>query len=230
MKKTYVFDTSALIEIPDMISQFKRHNVFIPTPVIRQLDGLKNDENELVAYNARIASQYIEAYQGKNIRLISQWEPINILNNEADNQIVGSVVWLKRNGYDPILVSTDRNMRIVAREYGIKEDIYVPWFRRKKVWNCAVAISVCIFVMLLIIATLENVDYIVVTNSTEGGQFLLIAFALLLMGFIFAILRSVFCYNADNVGMYDNDYSKEPNLFMDPSCSGILGNVFHEER
>lgn len=223
MKKTYVFDTSVLIELPDIISQFRRHNVFIPTPVIRQLDGLKNNENESVAYNARIASQYIEAYQGKSVRLISQWEPINILNNEADNQIVGSAVWLKRNGYDPILVSTDRNMRIVGNDYGVKTENRDPRVRKAAIWTKITLFLISVMIILYIIGIIESV------HSSENTTTYVSAMIMSSVFFIMALISASMTvhYSPGKECNYsDDDY---PDPVTDPEWADLDYNIWHHK-
>jgi len=56
--KTYVFDTSYLIEHPDAINNITG-NLVIPAIVLKQLDGLKNSEKEDTSKRARAASNAI---------------------------------------------------------------------------------------------------------------------------------------------------------------------------
>ncbi len=131
MGNLYVFDTSALISNPSAVKKSRRHGVIIPSAVLRQLDGLKNSGNGNTAYWARKASQAIEKQQAKgNLLILSEHMSISNLPNRADNEILGTALWIRKH-YDQycdgkpkntILVSTDRNMRIVAKNCGLKAE------------------------------------------------------------------------------------------------------------
>ena len=122
-KKHYVLDTSALLENPDIINprhKFKEDAcIYLPPVVIRQLDGLKN--NVKVANNSRVASKYIEELMDSNkISFSDKYEYVDKLASEADNVIVGTALHMKKTLGEEgqvCLVTTDRNMRIVARHY-----------------------------------------------------------------------------------------------------------------
>jgi len=165
--KVYVLDTSTLIENPEIINPYKAEDYFvIPAVVLRQLDGLKN--NPATSYNARKASQYIEQMQAEErLAVTDRYIPVNMLENKADNMIVGTAIFTKENvdDYEVCLASTDRNMRIVANYYGVdtvkaiepKSSFYigsgVSWGNRqiepKKKFNID-NFSLKIFVFLLV--------------------------------------------------------------------------------
>ncbi|MEI6155541.1 MAG: PIN domain-containing protein [Deltaproteobacteria bacterium] len=136
MTKTYILDTSALINYPDIISSIKGHNVVIPSTVIRQLDYLKNSSDENVVYCSRRASQSIEKYQRmKNVTITKDMVNVNMLNSGADNQIVGTGICLKNKGHNVCLLSTDRNMRIAARAYGVEAKTGDDRERKENIWK-----------------------------------------------------------------------------------------------
>jgi len=124
MKKTfYVLDTSALIQYPDIIERIKkRHTVVIPSAVMRELDGLKKSKNQEVAERAVLASRWIEYEQsrGRKIRIEDGFVPVNALSSEADNRVLGCAKWLKEQGNRVILVTTDRNERVVAESHRVE--------------------------------------------------------------------------------------------------------------
>jgi len=94
MKNFYVFDTSALIENPNIINSYCRKNacIGIPFVVMKQLDGLKN--NPEVSYNARKASQYIERLMSSNkIFFLKKYSYVDMLDSKADNIIVGAALY-----------------------------------------------------------------------------------------------------------------------------------------
>ncbi len=55
IKKTYVLDTTVLIDFPDLIYQVggTGTEIVIPISVIKELDGLKKNPNEMLARAAR---------------------------------------------------------------------------------------------------------------------------------------------------------------------------------
>jgi hypothetical protein len=87
--------------------------------VIRQLDGLKDSDKPKVRWNSRQASNIIDK---TSPNILKQKEFIKDLGNQADNEIIGAAVRLKKEhpGERIILFSTDTNMRIVAGTYGIE--------------------------------------------------------------------------------------------------------------
>lgn len=130
--KVHVFDTSALIWNPNLLKH-TWGEIFIPAAVLKQLDRLKSSGREGVSYNARVASQNIEGKQRKGrVTIVTDYANVNMLDNDADNQVVGTALWLKQKGYKPILVTTDRNMRIAAGGCGLRTENghfnkKIPW-------------------------------------------------------------------------------------------------------
>ena len=124
---TYVLDTTVLIDDPDIIRRLGQVNVVIPTAVIRQLDGLKNSTKEGVARNARSAARFIEIYSGR-VSVSPNHVPVEGLSNWADNQIVGTAVYLNRSAGSVTLLTTDRNMRTIARAYGVRAKAGIDLF------------------------------------------------------------------------------------------------------
>jgi len=127
-KKTYVLDTSVLIDNPGIISDLAKENkVVIPLTVIRQLDGLKNSENEEKAEKARKASRVILKAQEENkVEVLNNFKKIDALSNEADNKIIGTCLMLKEKEKESKekennvnLLTTDVNMKIAAQSMGI---------------------------------------------------------------------------------------------------------------
>lgn len=121
-RKVYVFDTSALINDPCIITRIgKKPKAVIPVAVLKQLDGLKNNQDDSVGYKARKAAQTIEDMQQAGRAIIENNHlPVDMLDNQADNRVVGTAGWLRDQGCDAWLVTTDRNMRIAARASGVK--------------------------------------------------------------------------------------------------------------
>lgn len=138
--KTYVLDTTVLIYDPDIMFKTGEADWVIPLAVIREIDGLKNSDKELVAKAARQIARTLDRFgsygdliagvklpTGKILRIIEGYESIDALASDADNKILGAALLLKNAGENVTLFTTDTNMRTVARVYGIKAE-YSPFF------------------------------------------------------------------------------------------------------
>lgn len=142
-KKIFVIDTSVLIEDPDVLYKLGGNEIVIPTAVIKELDGLKRhpDPDDHRAKAARHVTRTLDmlgSYQdisdgaktsaGSIVRICNQYQIIDDLASNMDNRVVGTAIRLQEEGTRRvILVSTDGNMRNVARSYKIKAENY-PFF------------------------------------------------------------------------------------------------------
>jgi len=138
-KKTYVLDTTVLIYDPDIFYKLGDSDIVIPLAVIKELDGLKNSDSELVAQAARRVAKMLDRINsyadmreaggkistGGRIFIATNYEKVDGLESEGDRKIIGTALYLKKKGVkDLILATTDTNMRIVGRTYGIKVEHY----------------------------------------------------------------------------------------------------------
>ena len=142
-----IFDTSYLIEHPDAINRLTG-NLVVPAIVLKQLDGLKNSEKEDVAHKARAASNaIIEAQRSGRLTISVDYNKVDMLDNNADNVILGTAAKLKETYTEVILMTTDVNMTTAAESMGIgvegKSD------RRKKQHETTMVV---IFFVLIVIA------------------------------------------------------------------------------
>ena len=134
--KIYVLDTTVLIEAPDYM--YRGEGMFvIPTAVIKEIDGLKNSDQKEVAAAARKVARTLDTLgsygnltsgvrlsTGGTLRVYTNYVEIDDLNSKNDNRIVGTAMALKKEtDSDVKLVTTDINMRTVARAHGIKAEI-----------------------------------------------------------------------------------------------------------
>lgn len=139
-RKVYVLDTTVLIYDPDIMSKTAEADWVIPLVVIRELDGLKNSDKELVAKAARQIARTLDRLSsygdlvtgvklptGRTLRVFAGYESVDALTSDADNKILGAALSLKNSGEDVTLFTTDTNMRTVARAYGVKAE-YTPIF------------------------------------------------------------------------------------------------------
>lgn len=119
-EKFVVVDTSALMHFPEVL-KCGGCLFFIPLTVIRQLDGLKNDDER--GNKSRQASRCVEAGQKEQkVIILNRYVPLEGVKNKSDNKIVGAAVQLAQDnpGRNIVLLTTDRNMRLVANGYGIE--------------------------------------------------------------------------------------------------------------
>ena len=144
IKKTFVLDTTVIIDDPEIIYHLGGIGVEIVVPIaaIKELDGLKKSPHEMVARAARAFAdemarlgEYLDLAAGGQLRtgailrIETGYEPIDALASAADNKIVGTAVKLKREGRKVTLLSTDNYMRTAARAYGVKAEVGVGYGR-----------------------------------------------------------------------------------------------------
>ncbi|MDA8085737.1 MAG: PIN domain-containing protein [Nitrospiraceae bacterium] len=134
-KKIYVLDTSALLHYPDLMFRLENCEVVIPRAAVGELQGLKHNVNRLIAeaaetvlntlhlYGSRILDG-VELPSGAILRIYNDFRPIDDLASEADNKIVGVAIAMKKDtGAEVAVLSTDTNMRNVARAYGLTANV-----------------------------------------------------------------------------------------------------------
>lgn len=142
-KKTYVLDTTVLIYDPDIFYKLGDADIVIPLTAIKELDGLKNSSSELVAQAARKVSRTIDRISsysdmtevggdvssGARIFIENNYEKVEGLESEGDRKIIGTALYLKKKGIENLLLATtDTNMRIVGRTYGLKAEHMPDYF------------------------------------------------------------------------------------------------------
>lgn len=117
--EVYVMDTSALMEDPGILST-SRGKAVVPLAVIGQLKYLAKSPN---AGTARKAQNVLSALEDgrvrRNVSILNTGWDNGILSSPADNRVITTAISMKRPGTSVVLVTTDRNMRIAARNYGI---------------------------------------------------------------------------------------------------------------
>ena len=137
-QKTFVVDTSILIREPDIFYKLGQNTIIVPTAVIRELDGLKNNAVAATASSARKASRTLDnlgsrqniasgakTSVGSVVRICNRYQTIDGLSSYADNKIVGTAVKINEESETQvIMLTTDANMRNVARAYGLRAEPY----------------------------------------------------------------------------------------------------------
>jgi PhoH-like ATPase len=145
MVKNYVLDTNVLIHDPEAIYSFEDNNVFIPLPVIEELDKLKKEQGR-VGKSARTAIRVLEELRKKGnlhdgVKLESGGKVIIPVLSESDfdrhqvkflfekyvdNWILSYAMFLKTTRTEPtIIVSKDISLRLKALALGLQAEDYL---------------------------------------------------------------------------------------------------------
>src|SRR5208337_2988273 len=124
-EKTYIVDTSVLIDDPDLFYKLGKSQIVVPTAVIRELDGLKNSTVAATASSARKVSRTLDRLgnkqniasgartsAGSTVRICNRYQTVNDLASIADNKIIGTALKLhEETGTLVTVLTTDGNMR-----------------------------------------------------------------------------------------------------------------------
>lgn len=135
MKKTYILDTSVLVQNPSCLTEIKNSNVIIPITVIEELDKLKKYKEE-VGKNARMLIKKLDQLSSEQdlhsgILLeskstlkvdINDYKAVGKDEEYGDNKILACALSYKKAKNIPILLSKDINLRIRAKALGIKAE------------------------------------------------------------------------------------------------------------
>lgn len=134
-KKTYVLDTTVMIYDPEIFYKLGNADIVLPIAAIKELDGLKKSNSDLVSKSAREVSRFLDRLSsysdlteeggkvssGGRVFIEKNYEKVEGLDSEVDCKIVGTALYLKNKGVKNLILSTtDTNMRVVGRSYGIR--------------------------------------------------------------------------------------------------------------
>ncbi len=139
-KKTYLIDTSVLLQDPFCMQNFKDNNVVIPMLALEELDKRKRQTDEL-GKNARHVLRYIDDLKseklysgidiGNGITLRVFVEKKDDIKNgfplggeRATNKILHAAYHLKEKGENVIIVTRDSLLRIRSQSIGIQSEDY----------------------------------------------------------------------------------------------------------
>ncbi len=137
-KTTYVLDTTVLLYEPDVMYKLRDNVIVIPAVVIKEIDGLKRNRNENTAQAERqvartldLLGSYADLTDGVRLstggilKAASEHIEIDALESKADNKILGTALLIKKvSGGKVVILTTDTNMRTVARINKIKGEFY----------------------------------------------------------------------------------------------------------
>ena len=132
MIKLYVLDTSVIISNPYCLDSFPNENVIIQVSVLRELDSIKTHSGD-PGRNARIfirlldelsdkgdISQGVKTDKNTTIRIDTDHYDASQFGDPSysDNKILSCALHLKQN-HNVIIVSSDIEMRVVAKAFGM---------------------------------------------------------------------------------------------------------------
>lgn len=136
MKKTYILDTSVLIDNPKILENIPNSEIILPINVIEELDKLKKFKDE-VGKNARLAIRKIdELSKNEDLNIGINLKNKSIIKVESsfdknyfgtdesynDNKILACALGLSKTNENVVLLTKDLNLRIRARAIGVKSD------------------------------------------------------------------------------------------------------------
>lgn len=158
MQKTYVLDTSVLLQTPYALEAFEDNAVVLPLAVLEELDALKNADGERGA-NARQAIRWLEALRTRGnlltgvplsgggllrveVNCVDVPLPEGIPDHHNDNRILRVCQGLKQQASPVILVTKNIFIRIKAQTLGIEAEDFtteqVPVSQEQYTGRCEV--------------------------------------------------------------------------------------------
>ena len=139
-RKTYVVDTSILLQDPDCIKKFTDNQVVISFYSLEELDKMKRYTDEL-GKNARQVLRYIDSLlseelytgidvgNGVSLRVFVEKKTMQksgfpLFGEGTSNKVLQAAFLLKEQGENVTLITRDSLLRIRAESIGIKAEDY----------------------------------------------------------------------------------------------------------
>lgn len=139
-RKTYVVDTSILLQDPDCIKKFTDNHVVISFYSLEELDKMKRYTDEL-GKNARQVLRYIDSLlseelytgidvgNGVSLRVFVEKKTMQksgfpLFGEGTSNKVLQAAFLLKEQGENVTLITRDSLLRIRAESIGIKAEDY----------------------------------------------------------------------------------------------------------
>lgn len=147
----YLIDTNVFIDCPEILDKFGEDSrVIIVNQVILELDGLKKSSDENVSRAARLSSSNILDVSGyKEMVFVKTKDPYEPFEPPytPDQKILAAAFLASLRDKDVVLVSSDKNMLLMAKAYGVKAESLIDFLngndvnhKRKKKVNWKVII------------------------------------------------------------------------------------------
>ena len=123
-------DTNVWLHHLVWIHQFKEDSIgnyiYVPQKVSHELTGLKRSDNDVIRSKAIEATGYILKWVKEDKIIVQDNEDFKLANKDfstyklSDNNIVESVLILKRRGLDIVMSTIDDGMKILCHGNGIE--------------------------------------------------------------------------------------------------------------
>lgn len=140
-QKIYILDTNVLVHDPEALFSFAQALIGIPAVVLEELDSFKG-ETTFRGRNAREVIRHLDKLRGfgslkEGVKLenggivqvlftpLHNELPADFGQFSSDNQILSTMLGLKKEGYEVKLVSKDINMRVKADILGFTAEDYL---------------------------------------------------------------------------------------------------------
>lgn len=145
-KKNFILDTNVILNDPDCFFKFSNNNIYIPTPVLQELDNFKDGKNVALRKAARKAINKIDQsidHSNKNLtdginietggKLFSMTVPTSKTSEKIDkdfkksgidNDILKCLKELSSSNSKTILVTQDTNLRVKANAIDLNAEKY----------------------------------------------------------------------------------------------------------
>ncbi|MGA2330630.1 MAG: PIN domain-containing protein [Syntrophales bacterium] len=228
--KTYVFDTSYLIEYPEALNNITGALV-IPAVVLKQLDGLKNSKEADTAKLARAAADAIlEAQRENRLRIVGEFRTVDMLASYADNVIVGTALKIKETNPEVVLMTTDINMKNAAENAGI---LYEKSKLQKRSSSLIPLFSVIISLIVSAWFIGRALSYGSAYDPSRISDAVMVSGFLSLLIIIPSAFVSAWRRGDFNSTRYEPEWKsiEEANpVIYDPIFSDTKGNIYHVDR
>jgi PhoH-like ATPase len=138
IRKTFILDTSVLLYDKNSIHSFPGNDVVLPLVVLDELDR-KKEAPGLLGESARYINRYldnlrtcgklnkgvkIDGNQTVRVELDSFAVPNDLDQQQGDNKIIGTALFLKKKERKVIVVTKDINFRVKCDALGIQSEDY----------------------------------------------------------------------------------------------------------
>ena len=132
MGKRFVIDTSVLLYDPDCLERFEDNEVIIPSVVLEEVNTFKEEMTDRGFYARKVAQKLEDISLAGHMKSgVRYGDTVIRTSYEAEHPDISSVFDRKKNDIkiiacalcnEAILVSRDRMMRIMARDFVLVED------------------------------------------------------------------------------------------------------------
>jgi rRNA-processing protein FCF1 len=200
----------------------------VPAIVLKQLDGLKNSEEEDTAKRARAATHAIlEAQRIGRLSIVGKFKKVDMLASYADNVIVGTALKIKETRPEVVLMTTDINMKIAAQSAGILyEESKLPKRSSSLIPSSSLIISLIVSAWFIVPACLHNAD----SALFDAGMASVFLSILIIIPSVFVRAWRRGDFNFRGYKAEWKSIEKSNPVIYSPIFSNTKGNIYHVDR